>query len=585
MIFINHNIIYPAKIEQTINETVISPVSVFLEGIMEVLNLFTQSSTASTLLFLGLIGITGVLVGQIKIFNIKLGIAGVLFTGLIAGHLGLRSDYEVLIFIREFGLILFVYSIGLEIGPRFISSLRKNGLKINLLASGVVILGFLIAIVIKIIQDVPMAAITGIMCGAVTNTPSLGAAQQIITEQIADPAQATQLTGMGYAVAYPFGILGIILAMLLLRWFFRISIIKETEKYINEISGISGKLNAVNAEVINPALFGKPVSFIKTALDGEFVLARIFRDGEFFIPEEQSPIKQGDILYGVSSDAHITELEIKVGPVKKTGELEITGKLGMRHVIITNKELAGKSIKEIGISRRFPANITRIFRAGLEIMPHDSDAIEFGDTVRIVGERKNLPEVAKLLGNSMKELSHPNILPILIGIMAGVIIGNIPIELSWFPAPAKLGLAGGPLLVALFLGYKGRIGKLDFYMTPGANLFIRELGITLFLACVGLSAGKDFIHTIATGGYIWMFYGAIITFLPLFIIGILARITKLNYLSICGLLAGSMTDPPALEYSNSIAPVQAQSTAYATVYPLVMFLRVFLAQIIVLMFL
>ncbi len=552
---------------------------------MEVLKLFTQTSTASTLMFLGLIGITGVIIGQIKIFKIKLGIAGVLFTGLIAGHFGLSANYELLFFIREFGLILFVYSIGLEIGPRFLSSLRKNGLKINLLASGIVLLGFIIAIVIKIVQNVPVAAIAGIMCGAVTNTPSLGATQQILTEQIANPAQATQLTGMGYAVAYPFGILGIILAMLILRWIYRISINKETEKFINELSGITGKLNAVNAKVANPALFGKPVSFIKTALDGEFVLARIFRDGEFCIPDEQSPIKQGDILYGVSSEAHLSELEIKVGPVSKTGDLEITGRLGMRHVIITNKELAGKSIKEIGISRRFPANITRIFRAGLEIMPHDSDSIEFGDTVRIVGERKSLTAVAKLLGNSMAELSHPNILPILIGIMAGVIIGNIPIEIPWFPAPARLGLAGGPLLVALFLGYKGRIGKIDFYMTPGANLFIRELGITLFLACVGLSSGKDFVHTIATGGYIWMFYGAIITFLPLIIIGIIARMINLNYLSICGLLAGSMTDPPALEYSNSIAPVQAQSTAYATVYPLVMFLRVFLAQIIVLMFL
>jgi putative transport protein len=263
----------------------------------------------------------------------------------------------------------------------------------------------------------------------------------------------------------------------------------------------------------------------------------------------------------------------------------VTGKLGMRQVVFTNKSMAGKTIKEIGLSRRYPVNITRIFRAGMEIMPDEEDTIEFGDTLRIVGERKVLKEVAKLLGNSMKELSHPNIIPILIGIFAGVLIGSIPIAIPGLPAPAKLGLAGGPLIIALILGHKGRIGKLDFYMTPGANLFIRELGIVLFLACVGLSAGKNFVQTVAEGGYMWMVYGALITLVPLLIIGVIARMLKLNYLSICGLLAGSMTDPPALEFANSISPVQAQSTAYATVYPLVMFLRVLLAQVLVLMFL
>jgi putative transport protein len=552
---------------------------------MEVLKLFSQNSTASTLLFIGLIGIAGIIIGQIRILNVKLGIAGVLFAGLLAGHFGLQANYDVLNFIKEFGLILFVYSIGLEIGPRFVSSLRRIGLKINLLATGVVLLGFLIAIAIKIIHSVPVPVVAGIMCGAVTNTPSLGAAQQVIGEQMTNPAFLTQLTGMGYAVAYPFGILGIIFTMLLLRAIFHISVKKETEKYNNEVSGLAGKLEAVKMKVVNPALIGKPVSFLKAALAGEFVLSRIFRDNDFFIPDEQCLIKEADYIYGVSTEANFAELELKVGPIEVLTDFEITGKLGMKHVIFTNKELAGKTINEIGISRRFPVNITRIFRAGMEIMPQDNDSIEFGDTVRIVGERKALGEVATLLGNSLSDLAHPNILPILIGIMAGVIIGNIPIGISGLPAPVKLGLAGGPLLVALFLGHKGRIGKLDFYMTPGANLFIRELGITLFLACVGLAAGKNFAHTIATGGYIWLLYGALITFLPLLIMGIVARMMKLNYLSICGLLSGAMTDPPALEFANSIAPVQAQSTAYATVYPLAMFLRVFLAQVIVLIFL
>lgn len=551
---------------------------------MEILNLFKQPGTASTLIILSLTGISGILLGKVKIVNIKIGIAGVLFTGLLIGHLGARTNTETLHFVKEFGLILFIYSIGLEVGPRFLSSLKNNGLKFNFLAMGIVVLGFLIAVVFKIVFNIPTPVITGIMCGAVTNTPGLGAAQQVIQEQFSNPG-LSELTGMAYAVAYPFGIIGIIITMLIVRVFFKISIKKETEDFTSKVSGISGKPEAVNLEVANQALEGKSFAFLKETVSGEFVLSRIFRDNDFIIPGEGDTVMKGDILYGVSTKESYNSLELKIGKLKKTGDIEVKGRLGMRHVVFTNKKLAGKTIKQIGISRRYPVNITRIFRAGNEILPCGNDSVEFGDTVRIVGKRKSLGEVAQLLGNSMKELSHPNIIPILIGILCGVLIGSIPFSIPGLPAPAKLGVAGGPLLVALFLGHKGRIGKLDFYMTPGANLFIRELGITLFLACVGVSAGKQFVNTIANGGYVWMLYGAAITFLPLLIIGFVARILKFNYLSICGLLAGSMTDPPALEFANSQAPLQAQSTAYATVYPLVMFLRILLAQAIVLIFL
>lgn len=552
---------------------------------MNLIDLFSGSGTASTLLFLSIVGISGILLGQIKVFKIKLGIAGVLFTGLLFGHLGAEPNHEVLHFVKEFGLILFVYSIGLEVGPRFIPSLRNNGLKMNLLATGIVVLGVITSAILKFAFDIPTPVIVGVLCGAVTNTPSLGAAQQVITEQMADQAGLAQLAGMSYAVAYPFGIIGIILTMLLLRPIFKFSVKKETEKFQSEVAGVSGKLEAVNLKVINPALIGKTIAFMRETLKGEFVLSRLWRNGDFFMPEENEIIQENDMLYGVSTEANFQMLELKIGSLNNTGDIEVTGKLGMRQVVFTNKSMAGKTIKEIGLSRRFPVNITRIFRAGMEIMPDEEDTIEFGDTLRIVGERKVLKEVAKLLGNSMKELSHPNIIPILIGIFAGVLIGSIPIAIPGLPAPAKLGLAGGPLIIALILGHKGRIGKLDFYMTPGANLFIRELGIVLFLACVGLSAGGNFVQTLTNGGYVWLVYGAIITLVPLLIVGTIASMMKLNYLSICGLLAGSMTDPPALEFANSIAPVQAQSTAYATVYPLVMFLRVLLAQVLVLMFL
>ncbi|WP_421919104.1 putative transporter [Marinifilum sp.] len=554
---------------------------------MSFLELFAKPGTASTIMIMCIVAVLGILFGKIKILKIKLGIAGILFSGLLIGHLGAETDPHVLHFIKEFGLILFVYSIGLEVGPRLLPSLKKNGLKINMLAAGIVITGFFTAVAVKFIFNVPISVITGVMCGAVTNTPALGAAQQSIGDILnnADLAAAsTQTVGMAYAVAYPFGIFGIIITMIVLRVIYRINVKKEEEQYRKEITGLDGKLIAINIEITNQNIIGKSIEFLSNTCNKDFVLSRIQRKGEFLAADSDLIIEQGDKLYGVSSQVNFKNIELNLGKINETKEQEISGRLGMKQVMITNKKLAGQSIKQIGISRRFPVNITRIYRNGVELMPTEEDSIEFGDTVRIVGEKSALPQVSKLLGNSVKELSHPNILPIFMGILLGVLIGLIPIHIPGLPAPAKLGLAGGPLLIALILGHTGRIGKMDFYMTPSANLFIRELGIVLFLACVGLSSGKHFIETLLNEGYIWMLYGVIITFVPLITFAIIARILKINYLSICGLLSGSMTDPPALEFANSIAPVQAQSTAYATVYPLVMFLRVLLAQVLVLLF-
>lgn len=549
---------------------------------MEILDIFTNGGTASTLVNLSLVGILGILLGKINIFSIKLGIAGVLFSGLLIGHLGVDLDHDVLHFVKEFGLILFVYSIGLEVGPRFLSSLKNNGLKINILASGIVFLGFFTALAIKFIFDVPVEVITGIMCGAVTNTPSLGAAQQVIAEQMINGEAAASVTGMAYAVAYPFGIFGIILSMFVLKYFYKIKITDEIDDYNLQNSKLEGKPIAVNLKVINPNLFGKDIFFLKNSLKHEFVFSRLKRDGIFLLPSMDLEIKESDIIFGVSSEQFFDKLKLNVGDLNKTEKLEISGNLAVKHILVTKKEFAGQTIRQIGVSRRFPANITRIYRSGTEFMSTEDNTIEFGDTIRVVGEKNALSDVASLLGNSVKELSHPNILPLLLGILGGILIGSIPLALPGLPAPAKLGLAGGPLLIALILGHKGRIGKVDFYMTPSANLFIRELGIILFLACVGLSSGKHFIETIVNGGYVWMFYGSLITFIPLIIVGFIARYMKINYLTICGFLSGSMTDPPALEFANSLAPVQAQATSYATVYPLVMFLRVLLAQILVL---
>ncbi|MDR1859954.1 MAG: putative transporter [Bacteroidales bacterium] len=548
----------------------------------EIIKLFTGSGTASTLLFLSLTGMVGIALGRVKVGGVGLGIAGVLFIGLIAGHFGARVDEHVLHFVKEFGLILFIYSIGLEVGPRFVSSLRNNGLKINLLAAALVLMGVACAVILKFTFNIDTHVIVGILCGAVTNTPSLGAAQQVIAEQIPNSGALTQQTGMAYAIAYPIGVIGIIITMLLIRAFFKISVKDERERYQRELAGLSGQPEAVNLEIVNQALVGQTVGFMRKTLDGEFALSRMCRRGNFFMPEDKEILQLGDRLYGVSTADKFDDLRLKVGPLQETGEVEITGRLGMEHIVFTNKKLAGKTIKQIGVSRRFPVNITRIFRAGVEFIATEDDTVEFGDTIRIVGERARLKEVATFLGDSNETLAHPNIIPIMLGILAGVLIGSIPIAIPGLPAPAKLGLAGGPLVVALYLGHKGRISKLSFYMTPSANLFIRELGIVLFLACVGLSAGGGFVNAITNGGYIWLLYGAVITFLPVLAVGLIARFMKINYLTISGLLAGAMTDPPALEFANSQISGQAQSTAYATVYPLTMFLRVLTAQIMTL---
>jgi putative transport protein len=543
-------------------------------------NLFTGADTANAILFISLTSVLGVLIGKLKIKNIKLGIAGVLFSGLLIGHLGARANPEVLHFIREFGLILFVYAIGIDVGPRFFNSFRSEGIKLNLFAVGIVFGGYIIAYLLYRFAHVSPAVITGIMSGAVTNTPGLGAAQQVLTD-IGSSEQAA-LAGTGYAIAYPFGVLGIILAMVLIRVIFKISVDKEVTDYKNQFQTLRQKLESVEISITNPNLFGQKISYIKEFIDKELVISRILRNGTYLVATEDLVLSEGDVIIGVSALKYIKNLKIKIGQVKISEKKEITGDLAMFHVLVTNRKYAGKTIQQIGIYRRYEANITRIFRAGSEILPTRSSTVEFGDTVRIVGKRDLLPEIRNELGNSVDELAHPNTIPIFIGIALGVIVGSIPIFIPGLPAPAKLGLAGGPLLIALLLGNQRRFKSFDFYMTPGANMMLRELGIILFLACVGLSSGGNFVQTIKGGGYIWMLYGAAITMIPILIAASIARLMKYNYLKICGIISGSMTDPPALEFANSLAPVHAQSTAYATVYPLTMFLRILAAQALIL---
>ncbi len=389
-------------------------------------------------------------------------------------------------------------------------------------------------------------------------------------------------TGMAYALAYPFGIIGIIITMLLVRLLFRIKVDKEIEEYNKTLGGKETKLESVKITVTNPNLYGKDIDYIKHIMDRELVVSRIFRNGEYILATDEEIIQPGDVIYGVSAQNLLENLQFKIGNVVIADKEEVSGPLATINVLVTKGNIAGKTIEQVGIYRRYPANITRIFRNGIKILPTLKTTLELGDTVKVVGKKEILNDVRKELGDSVKELAKPNIVSIFLGIFLGIILGSIPIFIPGLPAPAKLGLAGGPLLVAILLGHKGRINKLSFYMTPGANLFMKELGIILFLSCVGLLSGGKFVETITNGGLQWMLYGVIITFVPIMLIGITGRLLKINYLKIYGCIAGSMTDPPALEFANSIAPVQAQSTAYAAVYPLTMFLRVLLAQIFVL---
>ncbi|MDR3128779.1 MAG: putative transporter [Tannerellaceae bacterium] len=548
-------------------------------------DLFTIQSVASTVLYLCVTTFTGVALGKLGIKGVKPGVAGVLFSGILIAHCGAPVDEHILHFVRDFGLILFVYSIGLNMGPRFFSSFKKDGLLLNLFAIGIVMGGFGIACLIYYLTGLSPAVIAEILCGAVTNTPSLGAAQQTLAEQ-GMPVSTVSETGMAYAVAYPLGIVGIIIAMLLIRLIFRIKVDSEVKDYTESLGGTETKLQSVKIIVTNPGLFNKTINYVKHIMDKELAISRIIRDGESIIATNDVIVRQGDIICGVSAQNQIKIVAFKTGgkvEIVETPE-DISGPLTMKNVLLTNQKLAGKTIEQIGIHRRYSANITRIFRSGMKILPTLETTLELGDTIRVIGKKEILNDIKKELGDSVNELAKPNIISIFFGIFVGIILGSIPIFIPGLPAPAKLGLAGGPLLIAILLGYKGRVCKLNFYMTPGANLFMRELGIILFLSCVGLLSGKNFVETIQNGGWQWILYGVAITFIPIIIVAVIARMWKVNYLKICGCIAGAMTDPPALEFANSIAPAQAQATAYAMVYPFTMFLRVLLAQMFVLMF-
>ena len=552
------------------------------------IQLFVGHSVAHTMIILSLVIALGVAIGHLKLFSISLGIAGVLFSGLAFGHFHLTVNDEIIEFAREFGLILFVYTIGMQVGPGFFASFRRQGLKLNLLAISIVLLGVATAVAIHFLGGVDIPVIVGLLSGAVTNTPGLGAAQQALRERLADQPDILALPGMAYAVAYPFGILGIIFTMLLVRFVFRINPEKEAIAFDEAQGHKSAQPANYNIAVTNSRLVGQQVRTLASLVQAEFVISRLLRQDRVEVPNAETVLQLGDVLHVVCTPENAEKLSVVVGDVTKEVDVrKVQSQLTSRNILVTQNSVVGKSIRELDLMSRYGVAITRINRAGLDLVAKAGSELMIGDRITVVGEESQLKKVSVELGDSLKSLNHPNILPVFIGIIVGVIVGSIPFQIPGVPAPVKLGLAGGPLLVSILLSRIGRVGPVVWYLPLSANLVLREVGITLFLACVGLKSGGKFVETLVHGdGLYWLGLGAIITAVPLIIVGLAARyIFKLNYLSLCGLLAGSMTDPPALGFANQIAASDAPSITYASVYATVMFLRILTAQAIVLLLL
>ena len=531
----------------------------------------------------------GIQLGKIKVFGVSLGITLVLFVGIILGHFGFTINHNVIHFFKEFGLILFVYSVGMQVGPGFFSSFKQGGITLNMLACGIVFLGVLTAVILHYATGIPMPTMVGILSGAVTNTPGLGAAQQAFSDM---HGVSDNTIALGYAVAYPLGVIGIILSIILIKYIFRVSFDKENEQLNSEDSSHTNEAKPISLIVKNPAIFNKTVAELSNLLEHrDFVISRVWRDSnkQIEIASANTVLQENDKVFVITTETDAETIKTFIGEeidMERKQWIRMESQFINRRILITKPELNGKRLGQLKLRKLYGINITRINRAGVDLVAKPGLTLQVGDRVNVVGTETAVSNVEKVLGNSMKRLNEPNLITIFVGIALGIVLGSIPISFPGIPQPVKLGLAGGPLVVAILISRFGYHYKLITYTTQSANLMLREIGITLFLACVGISAGDGFVDTIVNnGGFAWIGYGFIITFVPLMIIGCIGRyFCKVNYFTLMGLIAGSTTDPPALAYSNATAGNDAPSVGYATVYPLTMFLRVLTAQLLILFF-
>ena len=552
-------------------------------------DLFTNhGSVAFTVLVYALVIASGVMLGKLSFKGVSFGIACVLFTGILAGHFGFTIEPGILEFIREFGLILFVYTMGLQVGPGFFASLQKQGLKFNLLAILCVGLSIVVVISIFFITRIPMPALVGIMSGAVTNTPGLGAAQQTLKDLSDVHPDLQTMTPMGtfYALAYPGGVLGIILSMILFRRIYKINLETENEALLQKNTEQMPRPATISLLVKNPNMYGRPVQALFDTLNMKFVVSRVYHDNKVQQATKNTVLSEGDVIMVVARPNDFDRLKMIVGQESPMDLTKIKGPVVAKKIRITKHDAYSHSLAYLSPIENYGVTITRVSRAGIEFIPSGSTRLQFGDIVTAIGEESDLEEMIKDFGNSEKKLLEPHVASLFVGIALGVIFGSIPFMLPGLSVPVKLGLAGGPLIVAIFISRYAGFIPLTSYVTQSANYMVREIGIVMFLASVGLKAGPDFIRTLTSSeGPVYLLLGLSITLIPVLVTGLVSRlIYKLNYLEICGLLAGASTDPPALSFSTQMTGSDAPAVAYAGVYPLTMFLRILLPQLLLLLF-
>ena len=541
--------------------------------------LFDENSIAHIVLLYSFVIAVGVLLGKIKFFGVSLGVTFVLFTGIVCGHFGLTGNTQILTFLQDFGLILFVFCIGLQVGPSFFSSFKKGGIAMNLVAMGIVALNIAVAVALYygLNGRIELPMMVGILCGAVTNTPGLGAANEALSQLNYSGPQIA----MGYACAYPLGVLGIIGSIIAIRYICRINLKKEEEDIAKEEAAnphLTPRM--MHLEVHNEALAGKTLLQVRDFMGRDFVCSRILQNGHVSIPNRDTVFHLGDQLFVVCAEDDAEAIIAFIGPKIEVDWEKQDTPMVSRRILITQPKMNGKQLGEFHFSSMYGVNVTRVNRSGMDIFASRNLTLQVGDRVMVVGPQDAVERVANLMGNSLKRLDHPNIVTIFVGIF----FGSLPIAFPGIPTPVKLGLAGGPLIVSILIGRFGYKLKLVTYTTMSANLMLREIGIALFLASVGIKAGANFVNTVVDGdGLLYVGCGFLITVIPLLIMGAVARWHyKMNYFMLMGLIAGSNTDPPALAYSNQTAGNNAPAVGYSTVYPVSMFLRILTAQLLIL---
>lgn len=548
-------------------------------------NLFTQISIAQSVIIYGLVIALGIWLGRLKIAGISLGVTWVLFAGLIFSYCGIGIDKGTEDFLKDFGLILFVYSIGLQVGPGFFASLKKNALANNVLAAGIVSTGVALTILLWYLSKNHISIMTGVMSGAVTNTPGLAAAQAAVRDLNVTGTDRSLIT-LAYAVTYPLGVFGIIGSLLVLKKILKVNIGREQELHRRLAMVRSNRPISVHLRLENKQLAGQPLRRLFELLKEPIVISRMYHNDEIITPTPATVLSENDVLLVVSTRQQLEQMKLLVGPVSKIDlRKSPESQLQVATIVVTRSEVTHKRIGDIPELQQHDFTLTRLQRAGIEMVPHGDMFLQLGDTVKVVGTEEGILLITKAMGNSLKKLEVPDLAPIFFGIVLGVILGSIPFHFPNMPVAVKVGMAGGPLIIALILSRFGNVLYLNNYTTHSANLMLREIGISLFLASVGLSSGKNISTAFEDGrGWVWIGMGVIITVVPLLLAGLIARkYFRKTYFEICGLLAGASTDPPALAFATKLAGSDIPSVTYATVYPLTMILRIVAAQLLILL--